>query len=59
VPWYGSHSFLNKYVRENRCRKIMGIGVYTGKNAASMVKTAIKNAAAPQEVAYTMDSTSF
>jgi len=30
VPWYGSHSYLNEYIRENRCKKIMEIGVYNG-----------------------------
>jgi predicted O-methyltransferase YrrM len=52
MPWYGSHSYLNEYIRKNKCRKIMEIGVYTGENAASMVETAIENAAVPQEVEY-------
>ena len=33
MPWYGSHSYLNEFIRENRCRKILEIGVYNGENA--------------------------
>jgi predicted O-methyltransferase YrrM len=51
MPWYGSHSYLNEFIRENRCRKILEIGVYNGENARSMVKAAAKNAA-PHEVEY-------
>ena len=49
MPWYGSHPYLNEYIRNNNCTKIMAIGVYTGENAVSMVETAIERAAAPQE----------
>lgn len=52
MPWYGSHPYLNEYIRDNNCTKIMEIGVYTGENAVSMVETAIERATAPQEVAY-------
>jgi predicted O-methyltransferase YrrM len=52
MPWYGSHPYLNEYIRKNNCRRILEIGVYTGENAASMVETAIENAALPQEVEY-------
>jgi predicted O-methyltransferase YrrM len=51
MPWYGSHSYLNEFIRENKCRKIMEIGVYDGENARSMVEAAIKNAP-PYEVEY-------
>ena len=40
MPWYGYHSYLNDFIRENKCRKIMEIGVYNGENALSMVKSA-------------------
>jgi predicted O-methyltransferase YrrM len=52
MPWYGSHPYLNKYIRENNCRKILEIGVYTGENAVRLAETAIENAADPQEVEY-------
>jgi predicted O-methyltransferase YrrM len=51
MPWYGSHSYLNEFIRENSCRKILEIGVYNGENARSMVEAAIKNAP-PHEVEY-------
>jgi predicted O-methyltransferase YrrM len=44
MPWYGSHPYLNEFIRENRCRKILEIGVYNGENARNMVNTATKNA---------------
>jgi predicted O-methyltransferase YrrM len=52
MPWYGSHPYLNEYIRNNDCTKIMEIGIYTGQNAVSMVQTAIERATAPQEVEY-------
>lgn len=52
MPWYGSHPFLNEYIRKNNCRRILEIGVYTGENAGSMVETAIESAAAPQDIEY-------
>lgn len=39
---YGSHSFLNDYIRKHNCRKIMEIGVADGENAKSMVNVAIE-----------------
>ena len=51
MPWYGSHSYLNEFIRENKCRKILEIGVYNGENARSMVKAAAKNSP-PHEVEY-------
>jgi len=48
---YGSHSFLNKYIRRNKCRKIMEIGVADGENARTMVKVAMQNFS-PEEVEY-------
>ena len=51
MSWYGSHSFLNEYIRENTCKRIMEIGVYNGENARTMVETAIRNVR-PSEVEY-------
>ena len=48
---YGSHSFLNKYISKNKCRKIMEIGVAYGENARTMVIVAIRNFS-PEEVEY-------
>lgn len=48
---YGSHSFLNEYIRRNKCRKIMEIGVANGENARNMVMVAIQNFS-PEEVEY-------
>ena len=52
MPWYGSHPYLNEYIREHNCRRILEIGVYTGENALHMVKAALENTAAPREVEY-------
>jgi len=51
MPWYGSHSYLNEYISEKKCKRILEIGVYNGENAKSMVETAIQNVP-PQEVEY-------
>ena len=51
MPWYGSHSFLNDYIRKNSCRRLMEIGVLNGENARTMVEAAIKNFP-PEEVEY-------
>ncbi len=51
MPWYGSHPFLNEYIRGNRCRRIMEIGVLNGENAKAMVEAAIENLP-PEEVEY-------
>ena len=51
MPWFGSHSFLNEYIVEHSCRKIMEIGVYNGENAKNMVKAAIKKSQ-PDTVEY-------
>ena len=48
---YGSHSFLNKYIRRNKCRKIIEVGVADGENARNMVRNAIRNFS-PEEVEY-------
>ena len=42
MPWYGYHSYLNDFIKENNCRKIMEIGVYNGENALSMVNSAVE-----------------
>jgi predicted O-methyltransferase YrrM len=52
MPWYGSHAYLNEYIRNNNCKRIMEIGVYTGENAVRMVEAAIEHAPDPREVAY-------
>jgi len=51
MPWYGSHSFLNEHISENKCRRIMEIGVFNGDNAKSMVEIAIQNVP-PDNVEY-------
>ena len=48
---YGSHSFLNEYIRKNNCKRNMEIGVANGENAITMVEVAIKNFA-PEDVEY-------
>jgi predicted O-methyltransferase YrrM len=52
MPWYGSHPYLNEYIREHNCRRILEIGVYTGENAVRMIEAALENVAAPGEVEY-------
>ncbi len=49
--WYGFHSFLHEYIRKNRCKRILEIGVFNGDNALSMVEAAVK-ASPPEEVEY-------
>lgn len=51
MPWYRSHSFLNEYIRENNCKRIMEVGVLNGENARTMVEIAIQNFP-PEEVEY-------
>ena len=48
---YGSHSFLNEYISEKKCKKIMEIGVADGENARTMVIVALRNFS-PEEVEY-------
>ena len=48
---YGSHSFLNEYISENKCKRIMEIGVADGENARTMMTIAIRNFS-PEEVEY-------
>jgi len=48
---YRSHSFLNEYISENKCKRIMEIGVADGENARNMVEVAIRNFS-PEEVEY-------
>jgi len=48
---YGSHTFLNEYIRKNRCKKVMEIGVADGENAKTMVTVALGNFS-PNEVEY-------
>jgi len=49
--WYGSHSYLDEYIKENKSKRIMEIGVYNGENAVSMVKAAFENHP-PEQVEY-------
>jgi len=49
--WYGSHKYLIKFIKENRCSRIMEIGVYNGDNARNMVRAAVENAP-PHEIEY-------
>ena len=51
MPWYGSHPYLNEFILENGCRRILEIGVYDGENARRMVEVALRDAA-PDEVEY-------
>lgn len=48
---YGPHSFLIEYISENKCKRIMEIGVADGENARSMVEVAIRNFS-PEQVEY-------
>ena len=48
---YGAHSFLNEYVSENKCKRVMEIGVTDGENARTMVMVEIRNLS-PKEVEY-------
>ena len=51
MSWYGSHVFLNEYITQHRCKRIMEIGVYNADNAVSMIKTAARNQL-PKEIEY-------
>ena len=51
MSWYGSHPYLNEYITQYMCRKIMEIGVYNAKNAEAMIKTALKTHP-PDQVEY-------
>jgi len=51
MPWYGSHSFLNNYIHENKSKRILEVGVLKGENARTMVEVAINNFP-PEEVEY-------
>jgi predicted O-methyltransferase YrrM len=51
LPWYGSHSYLNEYIRLNSCRRLMEIGVLDGENARTMVEVAMEKHP-PGEVEY-------
>lgn len=53
---YGSHPFLNEYIRRNRCRKIMEIGVADGENAKTMVMVASRNFPAEEVEYYGFDT---
>lgn len=55
MSWYGSHKYLNEFIEENNCRRLMEIGVYNGDNALSMVQAAIKNSPANEVEYYGFD----
>jgi len=55
LSWYGSHSFLNEYIRNNNCKRIMEIGVLNGENAKTMVEVAIKNISVTEVEYYGFD----
>jgi predicted O-methyltransferase YrrM len=55
LPWYGFHVYLNEYITENQCKRIMEIGIYDGENAVNMIKTAIKNHPATEVEYYGFD----
>jgi predicted O-methyltransferase YrrM len=55
MSWYGSHEYLNEFIQENQCRRIMEVGVYNGENAISMVKAAITSLPAAEIVYYGFD----
>ena len=38
MPWYGSRSYLNEYINENNCKKIMEIGVYNARAVSFLFK---------------------
>ncbi|UCG45514.1 MAG: class I SAM-dependent methyltransferase, partial [Candidatus Bathyarchaeota archaeon] len=52
---YGSHSFLNKYICKNACQRILEIGVADGKNAHSMIMTALQHSSAGEVEYYGID----
>ena len=52
---YGSHSFLNDYIRENLVRKIMEIGVHNGDNAKKMVEVASESVPSSEVEYYGFD----
>ena len=52
---YGSHTFLNEYIRRNNCRKIMEIGVADGENGRTMVMVASRNFQAKEVEYYGFD----
>ena len=53
---YGSHSFLNEYIRRNSCKRIMEIGVEDGENAREMVSVASRNFSAEEVEYYGFDT---
>ena len=55
MSWYGSHLFLNEYIRKNNCKRIMEIGVLNGKNARTMVEAAIRNVPSDEVEYYGFD----
>jgi predicted O-methyltransferase YrrM len=53
--WYGPHYYLNEFIQENMCGRLMEVGVYNGENALGMVKAALKNRQASEVEYYGFD----
>jgi len=53
---YGSHSFLNEYILQNMCKRIMEIGVADGENARTMVMVASQTFPAEEVEYYGFDT---
>lgn len=52
---YGSHEFLNEYIRIKKCRSILEIGVYNGENARRMLDAAVQHVPADEVEYYGFD----
>jgi len=48
---FGYHAFLNDYIKRNKCKRLLEIGVYDGENARSMIEAAKENFP-PEEIEY-------
>lgn len=53
---YESHSFLNEFIRQNKCQRIMEIGVENGENARNMLHFASKYFPASEVEYYGFDT---
>ncbi len=55
MSWYGAHDYLNEFIQNNTCKRIMEVGVYNGENALSMIQAAIKTSPAAEVEYYGFD----
>ncbi len=55
MSWYGSHEYLNEFIEENKCRRVMEVGVYNGDNALRMIQAAIRVSPASEVEYYGFD----